>query len=286
MVVSQPRAVWSSPAVANGIVYFGDAAGRVHAVDRDTGKERWMFRTGSQVFSSPVISGDLVIVGSTDGGVYALRTGSGPASHRAVFFDSTYTKAATVRQPDVAARYLTNRGYQTLDAAALAGFLADRIADHAPSVVVFAVDHAPDAVVAQPLAQSLLRRYLDAGGKIVWPGKPPLIFPMDLATGRYPSMTAMNWSAPNELLGVPHEAALFDMRGARATPAGLRTSFPARWWDSWSVAPSGVTVALGLDEFGLAAAWIKRYAGPPGTGFFRIPGDEPMAMYMAAEAII
>ena len=68
--------------------------------------------------------------------------------------------------------------------------------------------------------------------------------------------------------------------------AGLRAGLPARWRDSWSVAPSGVTVALGLDEFGLAAAWIKRYAGPPGTGFFRIPGDEPMAMYMAAEAII
>lgn len=278
--------VWSSPAVANGIVYFGDAAGRIHAVDRDTGKERWMFRTGAQVFSSPVIAGDLVIVGSTDGGVYALRTGSGPAIQRAVFFDSTYVKAATVRQPDVAARYLANRGYQTLDAAALAAFLSARIADRAPSTVVFAIDHAPEAIVTAPLAQSLLRRYLEAGGKIVWPGKPPLIFPMDLATGKYPSMTAMNWSAPNELLGVPHDAALFDMRGARPTPAGLRIGLPARWRDSWSVAPAGVTTALGLDEWGLAAAWIKRYGGAPGTGFVRIPGDDPMTMYLAAEGIL
>ena len=277
--------VWSSPAVANGIVYFGDAAGRIHAVDRDTGTERWMFRTGAQLFSSPVIAGDLVLVGSTDGGVYALRTGAGPAIHRAVFFDSSYTKAATVRQPELAARYLANRGYQTLDAAALATFLSARIADHAPSTLVFAIDHAPPAVVTTPLGQSLLRRYLDAGGKVVWPGKPPLIYPMDLATGKYPSMTAMNWAAPNELLGVPHDAALFDMRGARATPAGLRVGLPQRWRDSWSVAPSGVTVALGLDEFGLAAAWIKRYGGPPGTGFVRIPGDDPMNIYLAAEGI-
>src|SRR3954467_9919340 len=275
--------VWSSPAVADGIVYFGDGVGRIHAVERDTGKERWMFRTGAQVFSSPVIAGDLVIVGSTDGGVYALRTGSGPAIKRAVFFDSTYVKASTVRQPEVAARYFANRGYQTLDATALVRFLADRIADRAPSVIVFAVDYPPAAIVAAPLAQSLLRRYLDAGGKVVWPGKPPLIFPMDLATGNYPPMTSMSWSAPNELLGVPHDAAIFDMRGVRATAAGLRFGLPARWRDSWSVAPSGVTTVLGLDESGLAAAWIKRYGGAPGTGFVRVPGDDPMTMYLAAE---
>jgi len=80
-----------------------------------------------------VIAGDLVIVGSTNGGIYALRTGTGAAIHRAVFFDSTYTKASTVRQPDVTARYFANRGYQTLDAAALTAFLTDRIADRAPS---------------------------------------------------------------------------------------------------------------------------------------------------------
>ena len=116
-----------------------------------------MFRTGATVFSSPVIAGDLVVVGSTDGGVYALRTGTGPAIKRAVFFDSAYLKVSTVRQPDVAARYFANRGYQTLDAAALERFLAERVADRAPSVVVFAVDQAPASTVTAPFNQSLLR---------------------------------------------------------------------------------------------------------------------------------
>jgi hypothetical protein len=119
----------------------------------------------------------------------------------------------------------------------------------------------------------------------VWAGKPPLIFPMDLGTASFPAMSSMNWSAPNELLGVAHDAAIFDMRGARATPVGLRIGLPARWRDSWSVAPSGVTTVLGLDEWGLAAAWIKRYGGRPGTGFIRVPGDDPMVIYEAAEAI-
>lgn len=277
--------VWSSPAVAGDLVYFGDAAGRVHAVDRKTGAEKWMFRTGATVFSSPVIEGNLVIVGSSDGGVYAFRTGAGPAVNRAVFFDSAYVKAATVRQPDFTARFLANRGYQMLDAPALARFMADRIADHSPSVVVFAVDQPPDAIVTPPLSQSLLRRYLDAGGKVVWPGKPPLIFPMDIETGKLPPMTAIAWSAPKELLGVSHEAAIFDMRGVRATTAGTAIGLPSHWRDNWSVTPAGVTTVLGLDEWGLAAAWIKRYGGPPGTGFVKVPGDDPMVIYDAAEAI-
>ena len=273
--------VWSSPAVAGDLVYFGDAAGRVHAVDRASGAEKWMFRTGATVFSSPVVAGDLVVVGSTDGGVYALRTGTGPAIKRAVFFDSTYAKAATVRQPDVLARFLANRGYQTLDAGAVSRFLGDRIADRVPSVVVFAIDHPPATVVTAPFGQSLLRRYLDAGGKIVWAGKPPLIFQMDLEKGSFPPLSAMSWSAPNELLGVPHEAAIFDMRGARATAAGTRIGLPPRWRDSWSVAPAGVTTVLGLDEWGLAAACIKRYASR--GQFVRVPGEEPLVVYLAAE---
>ena len=109
---------------------------------------------------------------------------------------------------------------------------------------------------------------------------------MDLATGNFPPLSAMNWSAPNELLGVPHDAAIFDVRGARATPAGTRIGLPARWRDSWSVAPSGVTTVLGLDEWGLAAAWIKRYGGGAGTGFVRVPGEDPMVIYEAAEGIL
>ena len=275
--------VWSSPSVAGDVVYFGDGVGRLHAVDRATGSERWVFRTGSAIYSSPAVTRGLVVVGSTDGGVYALRADDGPPIHRAVFFDSSYVKAASVRTPDATSRALANRGYRALDAQALATFLEDRIADRASSVVVFAIDHVPDAVVARPFASSRLRRYLDAGGKVVWTGKSPLVFPMDVRTGAFPPMSQMNWSAPNELLDIPHEAAIFDARGVRATPAGTRVGLPARWRDAWSVAPAGVSDVLGTDEWGLAAAWIKRYGGAEGTGFVRVPADDPQVIYLAAE---
>src|SRR5688572_23095028 len=36
-----PATLWNAPAVHEGVVYFGDRAGNVHAVDAATGKARW-----------------------------------------------------------------------------------------------------------------------------------------------------------------------------------------------------------------------------------------------------
>jgi len=44
-----------------------------------------------------------------------------------------------------------------------------------------------------------------------------------------------------------------------------------------------VTRVLGSDAAGLASAWWKRYGGSNGTGFFRVPGDDPHVLYLAAE---
>ena len=63
----------------------------------------------------------------------------------------------------------------------------------------------------------------------------------------------------------------FDTYGAEA---GGRRWGLSGWWDAnWAVDTSAVSEVLGLDERGLAAAWVKRYGGPPGTGFVRINGS-------------
>ena len=40
------RAVVSSPAVSNGVVYVGSRDNNLYAIDAETGKERWRFGTG------------------------------------------------------------------------------------------------------------------------------------------------------------------------------------------------------------------------------------------------
>jgi hypothetical protein len=44
-----------SPAIANGVVYIGSTDGNVYAVDQETGKQKWKFKTfaSRQVTSTP-----------------------------------------------------------------------------------------------------------------------------------------------------------------------------------------------------------------------------------------
>jgi hypothetical protein len=202
-----------------------------------------------------------------------------------VFFDSAYIKAASVQDPTLLSRYFANRGYRVLDEKALGEFLQARIADRAPSTLMFAVDHLPpSAVDTSAIEQSPLRRYLDAGGKVVWPGIPPLLFPRDPKTGDVPGgLASLKWVNATKLLGVPHDASMFDAHGVRVTDAGKRWGLQTRWRAGWGIDPDTSITVLGLDDYGLAASWVRRYGGPEGTGFVRVPPDDMMTMFLAAE---
>ena len=87
-------AVRSSPAVANGVLYFGSHDGHLHAVKGTKGThqvrtggwifepERWMarkwrFRAEAEVASSPAVAGGVVYFGSHDGHLYAAHIRAG-----------------------------------------------------------------------------------------------------------------------------------------------------------------------------------------------------------------
>ena len=63
----------SSPAViANGIMYFGDSAGFLHAIDAETLEFIWKFHVGGIIRSAPAIRDGVVFVASATGVIYAL----------------------------------------------------------------------------------------------------------------------------------------------------------------------------------------------------------------------
>jgi outer membrane protein assembly factor BamB len=64
----------SSPAVADGKVYFGLDNGYVYALDAFNGDLVWSYKTEGAVQSSPAISDGLLFVGSSDGNLYAIGT--------------------------------------------------------------------------------------------------------------------------------------------------------------------------------------------------------------------
>ncbi|MGA3371588.1 MAG: PQQ-binding-like beta-propeller repeat protein [Terracidiphilus sp.] len=67
----------SSPAVADGAVYFGSGDGHIYAVEARTGALRWSYKTGDVVHSSPAVSGGIVYAGSWDTYFYALNAATG-----------------------------------------------------------------------------------------------------------------------------------------------------------------------------------------------------------------
>ena len=72
----------SSPAVWNGVVYFGSGDGNVYALDANTGTAKWKFATGNVVHASPAIADGVVFIGSWDSFFYALDAATGKEKWR------------------------------------------------------------------------------------------------------------------------------------------------------------------------------------------------------------
>ncbi len=90
----------SSPAVANGKVFFGSGDGNIYAVDAKSGLLQWKFATGDVVHASPAVVAGTLFVGSWDGVFYALdaetgaqkwafQSGLDPVHHNQVGFQSS-----------------------------------------------------------------------------------------------------------------------------------------------------------------------------------------------------
>jgi outer membrane protein assembly factor BamB len=264
--------VWASPAVDNALVYVGEGIGTMYALDKRTGQEVWRYRVGHRIFSSAVVDDGRLYFGSDDGGVYAVNAARSEPLRRAVFFDSTVAASAIVSS-ELLRGYLSRRGYELLDTASLARFLAGRVRDRAPSVVVFAMDYLPRSVAPVAADTVLFRRYLEARGKVVWVGTPPLLWPPPDSGRR--TLKGVDRAATARLLGVRHERGNFDLVGvAKVTPQARQLGLPEWWLDNWGANPEDVTIVLAEDEWGLAAAWLKRYGGPSGSGFVRLFAGE------------
>ncbi len=258
-----PASVWSSPAVAGGVVYVGDGAGDLLALDAQRGDTLWSFRAGGGVRDAPAAADGVVVFGSEDGGVYAVAGGA-RALQRVVFWDSAYVRSAWTEDHVALRDGLVQRGFARMDAASLGRWMAAESAsgEAAADVVVFALDHlAPPLLASDSAGTPLLRRFLEAGGTVVWPGVPPVIWPRDPKTGEPGPYARMDHEGAARLLDVDFAAARFDRVGAAATAAGRRWGLEGWWTSGWGVAPTAVDEVLATDENGLATAWVKGYAG-------------------------
>jgi eukaryotic-like serine/threonine-protein kinase len=67
----------TSPAIADGVVYFGAMDGHLYAIAQDTGQEKWNFKSRMPIASSPAVVGGLVYFVSSTGSLAALEVATG-----------------------------------------------------------------------------------------------------------------------------------------------------------------------------------------------------------------
>ncbi len=243
--------------------------GDLLAIDPANGSIRWRLRLDESSNSSPAAYDGELYFGTDAGTVVAIGEVSRVIPHLAVFFDSTLIGQPFSAGTRLAFDYFREQGYDPLDAPALARFLAARIADAAPSVVVFAMDLLP-ASVAPVLADSvLLMRYLHAGGKVV-------AFSTPLGSAVRDSAGLVLGDDPGrmeKLLGVPAAALDYDQEISVPTAAGRRWGLDQPMRGDYPIEPGAVSEVLATDVHGRATAWVKDYgAGRPGAGYVQLWG--------------
>lgn len=64
--------LYSSPAIADGMVFIGSTNGNLYAVEQKTGKQKWKFATLGRIVSSPAVAAGVVYFLSYDSNFYAV----------------------------------------------------------------------------------------------------------------------------------------------------------------------------------------------------------------------
>ena len=282
-----PNTVWASPVLADGVLYGADGnydgtgVGRLFALDAQSGVERWVMTLPAPILSSPAVRNGTLYVGCDDGYLYAIR--SAPKTlERVVFWDSLASPWGLIGNQLRLRDYFKARGYALLGSADLAQWMQDRVVDGNPSVVAFAIDHAPRTVAPTSSDTVLLRRYLNAGGKIVWPGVPPRYWLPD-STGQR-SLSSFGGVGTDSVLGVHLELDPFDRYTTKPTQRGEGWGLTGWWLGGMATSVDGGLDVLARDERGYAAVWIKRYARNAHSGFLffaRPTWDEPALRQLA-----
>jgi outer membrane protein assembly factor BamB len=101
--------VWTAAAFKDNIVYFGDFAGKVYALDITTMRTKWTFETEAKVKSGPAIVQDALVVADREPIVYMLRLASGELINRVPLVEAG-TVRANVAPMDDKALIVTTRG--------------------------------------------------------------------------------------------------------------------------------------------------------------------------------
>ncbi|MBC7949864.1 MAG: PQQ-binding-like beta-propeller repeat protein [Chitinophagaceae bacterium] len=256
-----PLAVWASPLIAGDRVYAGGFDGHLFCLDLKTGRRISQYRTNGKILSSPIMDDKLLYVGSDDGNVYAF---SGHPDSRIktdldkyVFYEpgvNIYFRGGT----DMVIRnYLRGIGYKVIGLDSIAHYLSRETANS--PVIIFASAYLPDTIIKNG-ATSIIRRFLDRGGRVVLAGINSSMYKID-PVARQP--VAFNLRTIDTIFGIDYGHG--DTRTFMGdfpsfpTEAGKRLGLADFWTNSVFIDAKNVDLVLGRNENGDVSAFVKNY---------------------------
>ncbi len=271
--------VFSSISLIEDALYFNDLIGNVYAVDNTSGEQIWCFPLGSRAMSTPVVSDGIVYCSSDDGNLYALEGKPSDGTKKStarkiVYWEGNKTDMAFSNFPLSTGMfirdYFTSSGYELMDAKKLEDFIKEQISFKTPSVIVFADNKVPTTIANEKNENALIRKYLNANGKVVFFAPNPLMYVRnDTVPG---GLTAIDYSIPEKVFGMKFIPGRFvnSFSPSFPTEEGRQLGLRNFWTSYYATDPGEVTTVLAKDEFGMAASWIKNYGGPEGTGLVQL----------------
>jgi outer membrane protein assembly factor BamB len=254
--------VWTSPLINNDKVYTGGYDGQLLCLDLKTGAGISSFATNGIIYSSPVIDDSVLYFGSDDGYLYAVA-GHRPFPvneklRRFVYYDPLgslyYKNGSDLRIKS----YLASNGFRVLKTDTLANIFSQM--ENARNTVIVIASSSLPAAVWKGNENSLLRKFLDEGGRVIITGMNPLFYDMNDTTR---NVTGLSFSRASATLGVdygPDDTRAFGgLYPSFPTDAGRQLNLPQQWVDNFGLDPSKVDIVLGKNENGLATAYVKKY---------------------------
>lgn len=256
-----PLAVWASPLIVGSHVYTGGFDGQFTCWDLATGQRVSQYKTAMKLLSSPVWNDNRIYIGGDDGNLYAFSgrdiNHKPPADlQRYVYYETGINVYFRGNSDLMIRNYLRGNGYKVIGSDSLAWFLS---LNPASSVIVFATAYFPPSVTVNG-ANSILRNFLDAGGKIILPGINPLIYKIDEKTkqpvdyNRHASDTILSLDyGPGDTRSFMGDLVSFP------TIEGRKLGLPDFWTTSLFIAAKHVDLVLGKNENGDVSAFLKKY---------------------------
>jgi len=190
---------------------------------------------------------------------------------KAVYYDPNQTQGwMGVDARELIHDYFVNLGYADLDSEGVKKWMDDRIKDHVPSVIVMSQDIYPSTIVEVQDGQiadiTTLRRYLDAGGKVVHLADWPIYYVSVEGANINPA-----GGGATKVLGFGASDINDANEEVTITADGAKWGLTQTWTSQRALDPAKADVVLASIQGGAGAAgWVRRFALLPGSGYVRL----------------